>query len=213
MYFAYFKSLTVNDSTANGGVISANQIINNQRNNVLPDVLLYEIVAGKVRYRKVFAVPEEPFISLNAFLKRPSLAMDKILIHAGSDDDTQAEADDYDLWKGSGILKEAIIAGLLTTFIVISENEGEGFNGGDYIRISDDTNEDFLRILSVTWDGYEATLECGIDSMIGNDYEAESYVSAIVERGSGETCPLWIKETIPINCLSYIDNISRIKFL
>ncbi len=211
--FTYFKSAIVNDTDSNGGVISGNQITNNQRNNLLPDVMLYEVIAGKTRYRKLFAIPDDPFIILDVFLKSPSLAMDKVLINTGTDDDTQAEADDYTLWKGSGTLKEALSAGMVTSLIVTSENEGEGFNAGDMIRLSDDTNEEFIRILSVTWAGYDATLECEIVTMIGNDYDVGTYISAVLEKGSGDICPLWVKEIVPANCLSYINNISRIKFL
>jgi hypothetical protein len=101
----------------------------------------------------------------------------------------------------------------LASLVVTSENEGEGYNAGDLVRISDGTNEDFIRVLSVAWNGYEATITPVSGTSIGSAYSSGAYVSAVLERGNGNVFAFWFKETIPMDIASYLNNLSRIEFL
>jgi hypothetical protein len=139
--------------------------------------------------------------------------MDNALIRIATDTDTQADADGYTGWQGSGLLKTAISAGGITSLVVISENTGQGFNPCDLLYLSEGDNFDFIRIRSVTWAGYEATIIPVDNTFIGSDYSTAAYASAIIERGQRDDYAFWFKETIPMDIASHINNLNRLKFL
>lgn len=219
MTTSFYRSRYSNDTEANGGRLALSSygisfyIRNGQKNNLLPDVINSEVLSGFERYRKFFLVAEYDIAFLEAYLAYPSSAMDNVLIHAATPTDTQAEADDYTQWKGAGLLKNLVLAGDISFMVVTSENEGEGFNPGDLLRIADDDNNDFLRIKSVSWSGHEATITFMDDSIIGSGYDAGAYVSAVIERGNGNVFGFWFKENIPMDIPSYLNNLSRVEFL
>jgi hypothetical protein len=212
MILIFFLPQTINDLDGNGGIRAGVSFYSAYKNNLLPDISKSEVDSGFVRYRKFFAVSDYNISLLRAYLSQPSSAMDNVLIHTATDTDTQVEADDYTRWKGSGILKTSVIAGELASLVVTSENEGEGFNPLDLVIISSGNNKELIRIKSVSWNGFEATITPVNDTFLGSGYSSGAYVSACIERGAVTTPAFWFKETIPRCIASHINNISRLKF-
>jgi hypothetical protein len=209
---SYFKPLTVNDSIANGGSFSGNPVINYRRNNLFPDVSTEEVIDGYTRYRKFFIIPNEKLTIIQAFAL-PSTADDAMLIRLGTDTDTQAEADDYTGWKGAGALLAALSVGLVTTISVQAEYPGVGFNDNDLIRIGDDENEDFVRVKTVSWSGRIATMTMMPFQYITSSYLIGDNASALVEISALITSQaIWIKEMIPEDIQSYMNNLTRLTF-
>lgn len=208
-----FKSLKFNDDSDNGGIISETPIISNRKNNVLPDITSEEVSAGLTRYRKIFLVPEIQIPLFKIYLRHPSTSQDQALIRKATYTDTQDDADDYTLWKGSGTLQTSLTAGSISTIVVQSENTGAGFNPLDLIRLSDGTNEDFIRIYSVSWNGAIATLTCPSSSYLSYDFLSGSYVSSCIEKGVIDITAIWLKEVVPVDIAYHRNNINRIRFL
>jgi hypothetical protein len=213
MSLTFFLPVNISDLSTNGGIRSGNYFTTAYKNNLLPDINKSEVITGLTRYRKFFVVPEETKMFMRVFFTYPSLALDKVLIHEATASDTQSEVDDYARWKGSGLLKESLTAGSITEVVLTSENEGEGYNIGDLICLIGENGNEYLRCSSVIWDGYEATLSFVSGTSIIQNYDAGTYVSAVVERGSANEYGFWIKETIPMDISSFLNNISRLDFL
>jgi hypothetical protein len=188
----FFKPQTINDDDDNGGRIIAAPVVS----EFMPNIPQSEIDTGSVHYRKLFIIPEVeiPFLKIYAL---PTDAGDILQLVQGTDDDTQADAELYAGWKGTGTLKTGLSAGVITTLSVQSETAGAGYNALDLLRISDGINEEFVRVLSVSWSGKTATITLMGDTFIGNDYAVGSIVSACVERGLIGINSVWIKETVP----------------
>lgn len=209
---SYFKPLTINDSTANGGGFSGVPVINYRRNNLFPDVSTEEVIDGYTRYRKFFVIPNEKLTILQVFAL-PSYADDGMLLHLGTDIDTQADADDYTGWKGAGTLLAALSAGLATTISVQAEYPGIGFNDNDLIRIGDDENEDFIRIKTVAWSGRTATLTMMPFQYITSSYLIGDNASALIEISALITSQaIWVKEMVPEDIKSYMNSLTRLTF-
>jgi hypothetical protein len=213
MDLTFYLPQTVSDAITNGGLRSEISFFTSYKNNILPDITKNNVINGLTRYRKFFCIYPDDLIYLRAYLAYPSLAMDNVLIRQGTLTDTQDEADDYTGWKGSGTLKNSLTVGEITSMVVTSENEGEGYNVGDLICLQGESEDDFIRSTGVTWDGYDATLSFASGTTIRQDYNAEACVSSIIERGAGNEYAFWIKETVPLDIASFINNVSRINFL
>lgn len=210
---SYFKPLTMNDSVANGGGFSGNPVINYRRNNLFPDVSTSEVIDGYTRYRKCFVIPNEKLTILQAFAL-PSYADDGMLIHLGTDTDTQADADDYTGWKGAGNLLAVLSIGLVTTISLQAEYPGVGFNDNDLIRIgNNDENEDFVRIKTVSWAGRVATLTMMPFQFITSAYSIGDSVSSVLEISALiSSQAFWVKEMVPTDIKSYVNSLTRLTF-
>jgi hypothetical protein len=208
---SFLKSSVINDGDTNGGIVSNIPIPNYQRNNFLPNVSQPETESGFIRHRKLFVVPDQELIALKCLIL-PSTACDASLICQGTEDDTQVDATAYISWKGSGTLRDSLSAGALSSFTIISENEGIGFNPGDLLRIADDNNEDYARLMSVSWNGYIATLTFGILQLVAHDYITGAFVSSCVELSNVTSQALWFKETVYADTGMYINNLNQMIF-
>jgi len=132
-----YKSEYVTNTTANGGVISDNEITDNVLNNLFPNILDAERVAGGSRYRKFFLKNENSSdistINPAVLLSSITASGDYMQIHTGTDTDTQAEADDYTAWKGAGVLNAGVSAG--GTEIVADYEAASGVANSDVVMI------------------------------------------------------------------------------
>lgn len=157
----WYKSVLVNDTTANGGVMSSDEIVDGVKNNLWPDVPQAERDAGSTKYRKTFIkVANDDDLTLidpRIFIETRTAGDDNIVLMAGSQTDTQAEADDYTRFYGAGDLDGDVAAGDGVIVVTVESGNGDGgqaiFQDGDLIRISDKTgvddvggNSEFLRL-------------------------------------------------------------------
>lgn len=196
----WYKSMVVNDTTGNGGVLSANEIPDGVKNNVWPDVPQSERSGGSVKYRKTFikvANDEDlTLITPRLFIETRTPGDDSVVLMSGTQTDTQMEADDYTRFYGAGDLNaDASIGDGVITVNVESGNESGGheiFQDGDLIRISNKTSVDagsgtteFLRLASsggVSWNGTLATLTFDTGVLLEAAYLASnSKVASVIE--------------------------------
>ena len=209
----FFHAVKNSDLDDNGGILDISPILTNKKNNLLLDVTPDEVSEGLIRYRKLFLILQRELPFLKIYLSQPSTGSDNLLIHSGTDTDTQEDAESYISWKGSGTLYTPLSAGDITSIVVQSKNEGEGFNPFDIIRLSDGINEDFVRINAVSWVDDIATMTCISDSYLNYDYPVGSYISACIEKGVCSITPIWVKEVIPQDIFYYRSSINRLKIL
>lgn len=129
------KSKTINDSSANGGEMSANDIMNNTGQNIFPNVTESERTSGLIRYRKVF-VKKESGILDNAkfFIDRLSTAEDFFRLKSGTDTDVQNDAAGYEGWAGAGEITETLTGGVSST-VVATYDSPDGINNDSLVAL------------------------------------------------------------------------------
>lgn len=209
----YLKPIVNNDSADNGGIASEVPVLNSIKNNVFPDISSDEVDSGVTRYRKIFITPVMQLPYLRIYLRHPSTSQDQMLINNALEyGDTQADAENYLFWKGAGTLNTALSTGAIAEIIVNAEVAGYGFNPLDLVRISDGTNEQFIRIYDVSWNGNIATLSLPSGSIAAHDFATGSYVSAVIEKGIMDMEAIWMKEIVPADIAYSLANINRIRF-
>jgi hypothetical protein len=194
------KSSVVNETTSNGGLMSNTEIVDGVKNNIWPDVPQAERTAGSVKYRKIFVkIANDADITLvdpKLFLETHTPGDDSVVLMAGTQIDTQAEADDYTRFYGAGDLDADVSAAATTIDVnVESGNASAGadiFQLGDLIRISDKAdvdaesgNVEFLRLhasTGVSWNGDKATLTFAAGVSLANAYTtASTRVASVLE--------------------------------
>ena len=183
-----YKSATVNDTNSNGGVMSTTEVADGIKNNVWPDVPQAERVAGSIKYRKTFikVANDDDLVLVDPriFIETHTPGDDTIVLMAGTQTDTQAEADDYTRFYGAGDLDANVSAGASTIDVNVENGNTSGadeiFQNGDLIRISDKAsvdagtgNTEFLRLdatTGVSWNGNKATLTFESGVTLDNAY-------------------------------------------
>jgi hypothetical protein len=159
-----YKSAIVSDTVANGGRMGTVEITSGVATNVFPNVTQSERTAGITRYRKtytkVYDASSETLYNHKAFIKKQSPADDYVQVKAGTNTDTQAEADDYTGWLGCGKVNASVA--LDSTSVEVLFEAASGIQAGDKAWLSDGTNEEYLTVSSdstaVTWVGSTATI-------------------------------------------------------
>lgn len=184
------KSLVVSDASANGGGKSYNAVSSNVLNNLFQNVSQADRTSGVTKYRKFFFRNKnslnETGVNSRIWISSRSTGGDYFRLKAGTDTDTQAEADDYTEWLGSGYL--ALPAATDATTISAIFDINNGVYNGSIIRITDNSGgEEFLTIKSsggVTWLGNAVTIIT--TSSIRSTYPSgqNSVVSGVVDLGS-----------------------------
>ena len=120
----------VNDTTANGGVMSSTEIVGGIKNNVWPDVPQAERTAGSVKYRKTFLkVANDDDLALTTariFVETPTPGDDTVVLMTGTQTDTQAEADDYSRFYGAGALDADVSAGAGSLAVNVETGNASG---------------------------------------------------------------------------------------
>ena len=195
-----YKSATVNDTASNGGVLSTDEVADGVKNNVWPDVPQAERTAGSTKYRKLFIkVANDDDLTLvdpKLFIETHTPGDDTIVMMAGTQTDTQADADDYTRFYGAGNLDTDVSAAASTIDVNVEDGNASAgdniFQNGDLIRISDKTSVDaetgsveFLRLdasSGVSWNGNKATLTFESGVTLANGYlAANTRVASVVE--------------------------------
>jgi hypothetical protein len=174
-----YKSVTVGDGLSNGGRQSYNEVISNQATNLFPNVTQAERTAGITRYRKTFSKVHddgnETLYNHKLWIKVQTPAGDLIQVKAGTNTDTQAEADDYTGWLGCGRLNQAVSAD--STEIEVLFEDASGIQTSDVGWLSDGTNEEFVSVTGVSWVVNTATITLSAGLTYGySAYTAEDPV-------------------------------------
>jgi hypothetical protein len=187
-----YKSAVVNNTVTNGGRMSTVEVVTNVLNNLFPNVTQAERTAGITRYRKAFCKlhdsGDEVLYNHRTWVKVQTPADDYIQIKAGTNTDTQAEADDYTDWLGCGRLNTAESADSTSIDVLFETNSGVGTPDATNTQlcwISDNTNEEFITVTGVTWNSNVATLtlESGLQYSYDTYGNTGTVVAALVDFG------------------------------
>lgn len=191
-----YKSATVNDTTANGGRISANEIADAVKNNLWPDAPQAERTAGSTKYRKTFfkaaSAENPPLTTPKIFIETFTPGDDAVYLFPGTQRDTQGDLTGAERVYGAGQLNANVTAGATSIDVLVEDGAALPFANGDLIRISDKTsvddvggNEEYLRLAAtggVSYVGDVATLTLDTGVTAGNSYTAAATrVAAVIE--------------------------------
>jgi len=227
----FYKSAVVTDTTLNGGVMSNNSITSGGLQNVFPNVLSAERVAGSTKYRKVFLkVANDDDLSLldsKFWLDDVTAGGDWACFFAATQTDTQADITGSERKYGAGTLKTTVVAAATVITVTVENSTLTGiFVNGDMLRITDKLtpssvtgNEEFVTISGVpSVSGSDVTITLAAPGLI-NGYTAGTgtRVMSILEAGDIEcsvsnwvetsTAGTFDETTYPVIC----DNIGTIE--
>lgn len=198
----FYKSATVNDTTANGGVMATNEITDNLKNNLWPDVPAAERTAGSVKYRKIFLKvandDDLTFYTPLLFVETPTPGGDRVVIHGGTQTNTRNDLTGTERLYGNGRLNANLQVGATSLTVATELGADLIFQNGDLIRISDKTsvddpngNEEFIRLAAsnaVSWNGDLATLTLESGKSVANAYQATTTrVASCIETSDIKT--------------------------
>lgn len=188
----WYKSMTIADSGANGGRMSAVQSPSGVKNNVLPDVTLTERTAGVTRHRKLFikVANADNIVLQNArvFVQQATPGQDSVCFFPGTQRDTQAVLTGSERLYGAGKLAAPAPAGSASIQVA---TEGAALNylrAGDLVRVSDKTgaaspgNEEFRVVQAVTYAGDVATVSLAEGLAYGYPSDG-TVVSSVYQAG------------------------------
>lgn len=187
-----YRSSVVNNVTTNGGRMSTTEVVSNVLNNLFPNVTQAERTAGVTRYRKAFCKlhdsGDETLYNHRAWMKTQTPAGDHVQIKAGTNTDTQAEADDYTNWLGCGRLNTAESADSTSIDVLFETNSGAGNPDATNTQrfwISDGTNEEFIVATAVSWNSNVATLtlQSGLSYSYDTYGNAGTVVAGVLDFG------------------------------
>jgi len=195
----YYLPLTVNNTTTNGGRMSANQIVSGVLQNVFSHVFKAEREAGSTVYRKIFGKnaddADETLFSAAFCVDGNTLGDDWVCFWPGTQRDTQADITGSERKYGGGLSTTAVTGGSDTTVTVdVKDATMTGvFLDGDQVRISDKSSPDSLtgneQWMTVTGDpsvsGTLVTLT--FTAAPTASYAAGAKVSSIYEAGDVAT--------------------------
>lgn len=186
----FYKAANNNDTVGNGGIISDTEIVDNTLNNLFPNVTSAERVAGKGRYRKAFMRNENTgdltFQSMEVWIGAKSTGDDYFQLKAGTDTDTQAEADDYINWAGAGTLHSVAGSGENSLEVDYDTNSGVFSGESVTVHLDDETNEVDVDVVGTpSWEGNKATFD--ISGELGNNYGTDTVVSTVIDLDDIET--------------------------
>lgn len=178
----YYRSETFNDTSSNGGRMSASEVAVGVKNNVFPDISQSQRAGGYIDYRKIFFKIANPdglrLINPMIYVERPTPGESRLAIFAGTQSDTQADLTGSERLYGAGWLDADASIGATSIDVTVEAAADNLFQAGDTIRISnqDGVNgartEEFLEIESVTWNGDLATLTFANGKSLLNGYDA-----------------------------------------
>ena len=136
----FYSSSVVNDTAANGGVMSSNLLTSGVVQNVFPNVLSAERVAGSTKYRKLFlkvaSATNETLLNPQFWLDVVTAAADWVVMFAGTQTGTVAGIGTPRIY-GCGTLKTSVIIGGSALVVTVEDSTITGmFVNGDTIRIT-----------------------------------------------------------------------------
>lgn len=194
-----FRPQVFDDSPANGGRITAVEIIPGTNQNLFPDAGVTERAAGSTKYRKVFyknnAVSDDPLQNTKIYIEFPTPGDDMVYMFVGTNQDTQADLTGSEDRFGAGTLNADVLGGATSIDVLVEDGSIDIFRNSEFIRISDKPdldgvgNSEIVQIHPVT----AITELAGVVTVplatgLVNPYLAATptYVSSLVQAGTLE---------------------------
>lgn len=184
------KSKTVNDTTANGGLMDNNAAVTSGvLNNVWPSVFKAERLAGSTKYRKTFLKvandDDDTLFNPQIWVDRRTPGDDWVTIFAGTQTDTQNDINGSEDHYGCGILQANVTVGGGSVVVTVEDSTlvtgaaDEIFRDGDTIRITNKdtpasgtgTEEDHVINGSPSVAGNDVTIT--LTGTLANDYNTD----------------------------------------
>lgn len=138
----FYKALTINDTVANGGLMSANTYTSGAVQNVFQNVLSAERLAGSNKYRKLFCKvandADETLYANTFWIHAPTAGADWVVFFAGTQTNTQSDITGSERIYGSSVLATSVAASATTVVVNVEDATTTGiFQVGDTIHITD----------------------------------------------------------------------------
>ena len=192
-----YRSQIFDDTPANGGRITPNEIIPSTSQNLFPDAGVTERAAGSDKFRKVFyknnAASDEELKNVVIYLEIPTPGDDRSYIFVGDQQNTQADLTGSEDLFGVGTLDSDVSGGATSIDVLVADGATDIFRNLEFIRISEKANLDavgnaeIVQIaaappVSVLGDVVTIPLATGLV----NGYAAATptYVSSIIQAGN-----------------------------
>lgn len=143
----FYKSATVDDTSSNGGRMSANEIVSSVLQNVFNHVFKAERTVGSTKYRKIHCKcandADEILYNPGYCVDGPTLGADYVCFWPGTQRDTQADITGSERKYGAAGLKTGVSASASSITVTVEDAALTGmFVNGDTIRISDKVTPD-----------------------------------------------------------------------
>ena len=136
-----FRSETFNDTSSNGGRMSAVELSSGVVGNVFPDATEAERTAGSQKFRKLFFKNSETtgltLFNSRLFLELFTPAEDRVYFFQGTQTDIQSDLTGSENRYGSGQLNADVSAGATSIDVAVEDGATTIFRNGEKIRISD----------------------------------------------------------------------------
>ena len=190
-----YKSATVTDTSANGGKMSNNEIVDGVKNNLLPDVSQAERIAGLTRHRKLFAkvANDDDDTLSNAVLHLKSFTpgQDRVELFEATQIDTYGDVTGTERKYGAGALLANVSAGGTVITMTLEDTSQAIFNtssADNVIYITDGTNEEYHEDVAASKSGTTITLTLDTGDQLANAYTTanNSIVASCVQQDDVE---------------------------
>lgn len=157
-----YQPETINDTTTNGGYMSANEIVSGSSTNLFPNISQAERTAGSDKYRKLFFKiadsENNTLFNSKTYISLQTPAQDYVTFFPGSQSNTAAGITGSEDEYGCGSLNATISAGAVALDVFVEDSSLVIFRTGEVFKIYDGSNEEFVTISSVTPSGNVITL-------------------------------------------------------
>lgn len=186
----YYASATVNDTSSNGGRISANEVVSGGSNTWWPNVPEADLTTGKTQWRKGFVridnAANETAAVLRVGLWRPTTGEDEIYLALGTQTNIQSSFGSPDLY-GCGKLDSSVLTGANSLDVLVEDGAVIIFRDGDKIRISNETSLGTggtaeVHIINGTPSVVGDVVTLSLTGTLANDYSStNTYISSLIE--------------------------------
>lgn len=141
----FYKALTVDDTSSNGGLMSATEYVSGALADVFDHVLKAERDAGSEKHRKVIIKADndddETFLAPQIWLDKPTPADDYAMFFAATETDTEGDIGGSERKYGCASLSTNATLGGTTLIVTVEHADQTGmYVDGDVIRVTDMTD-------------------------------------------------------------------------
>ena len=186
-----YRAAVVNDTSSNGGRLSATELATGVKNNVWPDVPETERTAGSQKFRKVLwkVANAAGTVLQNARVWLSSITPgdDFVRFFAGTQRNTQGDLTGSEQRYGAGTLDSDISSGANTLDVLTEDGTDPIFVADGTLWISDGTNTEFATIASgnsVVYAGDVATITLAGNTTNGYAAATPTVVASVLEAGN-----------------------------
>ncbi len=141
-----YRPTIVDDTAANGGRITANEIIPSTSQNLFPDAGVTERAAGSDKFRKVFyktnAASDEELKNVVVYLEFITPGDDRSYIFVGDQQNTQGDLTGSEDLFGVGTLDSDVSGGATSIDVLVEDGATAIFRNSEFIRISEKADLD-----------------------------------------------------------------------